>query len=144
MLRALRSPVFWLPFLLTLLLAGAFFAWELGAFQRILPSLPRATPTPLELGFTALLLFLLAFNAGLVTWQTKNGTCPIGVKRATGAGGIIGTVALLCPVCLLLPASFLGLSALMAFLVPFLPLLRFIALVLLLAALYLLWPNAKK
>ncbi len=138
----LRSPLFHLPALLTLLIAGSFFAWELG-YLTFLPSPVRMAPRPNELLFVGALTVLLSLNVGLATWHTRHGSCPVGSKRAIGTGGIIGAVALLCPVCLILPFSLFGLGALLAVLAPFVPLLQIIALIVLCAALYLLWPRRR-
>ena len=142
-MRFLRSLSFWLPFTITLCAAGTLFLWELNLLP-LLPAPVRPPATEWELVFTGLLVLLIAFNAGLVAWRSQMGTCPVGVKRATGLGGTIGFVALFCPVCLVLPASVLGLGALLAMLTPFLPLLRIIALVILGGALFLLWPKDEK
>ncbi len=136
----LRSSLFWLPALLTLLAGGSFFAWELGALTW-LPSPVRPDPTLRELLFAAALTLLLALNAGLAAWHTRHGSCPIGSKRAIGAGGLLGAVALLCPVCLVLPFSLFGLGAVLTLLTPFVPLLQLITLIVLAAALWLLWPR---
>lgn len=140
-MRALRSPLFWAPFLLTLVVAGVFFAWELDELTAFLPSLPRVAATQTDVIFTVMLGLLLSLNAGLVTWSMKMGTCPVGTKSATGIAGVIGAVTLICPVCVVLPATFLGLGIVLTFLAPFLPLLRAIALVLLLVSTYMLWPK---
>jgi hypothetical protein len=136
----LRSPLFWLPLLLTLLIAGSLFAWELG-FVTVVPGPIRPAPSGLDLLYAGLLTLLLSFNVGLAAWHTRHGSCPVGSKRAIGTGGVIGAVALLCPVCLILPFSLFGLGAVLALLTPFVPLLQIIALIVLSAALYLLWPT---
>ncbi|HVW66336.1 MAG TPA: hypothetical protein VHA78_01235 [Candidatus Peribacteraceae bacterium] len=139
-MRVFRSSLFWIPFIVTLLIVGVFFAWELDLLS-FLPSLPRPSATQTDILFTIVLGLLLSFNAGLATWSMKMGTCPVGTKRATGVAGIIGAVTLLCPVCLVLPASLFGLGIILTFLAPFLPLLRLIALILLLATTWMLWPK---
>lgn len=107
-----------------------------------LPVLPRAPVSGGERWFTLGLIFLLSLNAGLVHWRKNCGTCPVGVRRATGIGGAVGAMALLCPACLLLPVSLLGVSVSLAFLAPFLPLLRIIAVLLLLIVTAMLWPRS--
>lgn len=138
----LRSPLFWFPALLTLLIAGSFFAWELGMLT-FLPSPVRLAPTTLESFYSLLLTLLLSLNVGLAAWHTRHGSCPVGSKRAIGLGGTIGAIALLCPVCLILPFSIFGLGALLALLAPFVPLLRIIAIIVLITALFLLWPRRR-
>ena len=136
----LSQKVFWTPAILCTVILGGFFAWELG-FIASIPGPPRPTPTETELWFTGATLFLLALNAGLLNWRAKNGTCPLGAKRATGIGGTLGAITLLCPMCLLLPISLFGLSVSFAFLSPFLPLLRIVTIVLLGVSTKLLWPR---
>lgn len=138
--KFVRSRDFWSWALGALLLCSLFFAWELGMFPQI-PSPPRPEPTQHEIVFTLLLIALLSLNAGLLNWRKSIGTCPLGAKRASGIGGTIGAVALLCPVCLLLPVSLFGISISLAFLSPFLPLLRIVAAVLLIASAGMLWPK---
>jgi hypothetical protein len=136
----LRSPLFWLPFAGMLLLSGGFVLWELG-YLAFLPSPVRVAPAPAERGFAIALVLLLSLNTGLAAWRTRHGTCPVGTKRAVGIGGGAGVIALLCPVCLILPFSILGLGTFLALLAPFIPLLQIVAIILLLAALSLLWPR---
>ncbi len=137
-MRAFRSPLFWIPFFVTLLIASVFFAWELDLLGTIVPSLPRPAATAVDIYFTIVLGLLLSLNAGLAVWQSRMGSCPRGVKRATGVAGIVGAITLVCPVCIALPATFLGLGFVLTFLAPFLPLLRVIALVLLIVAVWML------
>jgi len=139
--RFLRSSAFWLPFILSVLVIGGFFAWELGVFSHYVRSLPRVPASPVDLGFTVLLTFLLSLTISLSFWTSRVGSCPRGVHGAAGAAGVLGIVSLLCPICLALPASLLGIGAAFAVLAPFLPLLRLIALILLGTAVYLLWPK---
>ena len=143
-MQVLRSKEFWLWFFISGILMGLFFAWELGAFGAFLPSLPRPTPTPFEDVFTGSLVFLIALDSGLFAWQRVYGTCSLGASRATKVAGAIGAVTLLCPACLLIPISILGVSLSITFLAPYLPLLRLIALVLLVTSTVLLWPSTKK
>lgn len=142
MLRVLSSRSFLLPFAITLVSTGLFFAWELGYFQNLLPSLPPPPALPSERLFTVALTLLLSLDAGLVGWQFAHGSCPTGVRRATGTAGVLGALSLLCPACLLLPASVLGIGVFFSFLAPFLPLLRVIAIVVLLVASWMLWPSS--
>ena len=141
MWKILRSSWFWLPFLVTLCIAAACFAWEIGIFRDVLPSLPRPSPTSLDFLFAGTTTFLLALNVGLVLWRSHFGSCPRGVKRTTGIAGVLGIVSLFCPVCLALPVTLLGAGAFLTILAPFLPLLRLIVLVLLTGTLILLWPR---
>lgn len=140
-LRFLRSPLFWAWSLPTLCVAGAFFAWELQLIRLPLPDLPRYPPTPIEIAFSFLLAVLLALAVGLFGWQRRYGACPAGAKRSAGIAGTLGAVALLCPVCLALPISIVGLSTLFALLIPFLPLIRLIAVLFALLSVWLLWPK---
>ncbi len=141
--RVLRSPAFWLPFTVSLVLSGGFFLWELGYFQGFLPSLLRPQASAAELLFTAALALLLSFNAGLVVWQSRYGHCPLGVKRASSVAGAIGALTLICPACVLLPASLIGASFFFAYVSPFLPLLRAVAVILLVVASAMLWSKKK-
>lgn len=139
--RFLRSPSFWLPFLISLAVISVFFLWELGMFHIILPRLPHIPTTTRDLSFTAILWILLSFTIGLAVWRDKETSCPRSVKRATGIAGFLGALSLLCPVCLALPVSLLGVSTVLAFLGPFMPLMRIIAIVVLITAISLLWPR---
>jgi len=138
----LRSGAFWSLAIVAGLLCSLLFAWELGAFPS-LPTLPRLPVSTIETWFTVALITLLAFNAGLFNWRRKHGTCPVGAKRATGIGGTVGAMALLCPACLLLPISLFGIGISLAFLTPFIPLLQTIALILLIASAVLLIPKKR-
>jgi hypothetical protein len=106
------------------------------------PRAARAPATTLELVYTGVLTLLLALASGLFGWQRKNGSCPIGVKRTVGIAGALGGVALLCPVCLALPGLLLGVGTLITILGQFLPLIRLLAIVFALVAVWLLWPRA--
>lgn len=129
--RFLRSPSFWIPFVVTLAFTSLFFVWELGYVNRMLPSLPRPAAGTTDVAFTVVLGLLLSINAGLAVWQKRYGHCPRGVKRASSFAGLLGAVTLICPVCLLLPASLIGIGFVFTFLTPFLPLLRIVAVILL-------------
>lgn len=143
MLRVLRSPSFWVPFVISALVTGAFFAWELGFFQAYLPGFPRPPALLWELVFTVLLGTLLSLNAGLAVWQSRHGSCPVGAKSASGIAGIVGAFTLICPACILLPASLIGLGFFFAFIGPYLQLLRIIAVILLAVSTWMLWPQQR-
>ena len=132
---------FWQPAIISGVLLGAFFAWELGYFGEAIPRPPRPTPTDLELIFTAALILMLALDAGLVFFRMKQGTCPVGAKRASTIAGGLGVITLLCPACLLIPISLFGISLSLTFLTPFLPLLRVIVMFLLIVSTVMLWPK---
>ena len=144
MRRLLLSPSFWTTFVSTALLTGSVFLWELGFFAAFLPALPRTEPTAGEILFTALLIILISLNTGLAVFRMKQGTCPIGTRRATAFASGIGIFTLLCPVCLLLPVSVVGIGLSLSLLAPFLPLLRVIAVLLLLVSGWMLWPGKKR
>lgn len=137
----LRSTHFWRPFLLSVVTLSLFFAWELGYLAGFLPTLPRPEPTAFELEYTALLIVLLAFDAGLALFRIKQGTCPIGARRASTIAGSLGIVTLLCPACLLIPVSLFGISLSLSFLSPYLPLLRMVVMFLLIVSTIMLWPK---
>lgn len=139
-IRFVRTALFWLWTIPSLLIFGIFFAWELG-FLRFLPSLPRMPATKGEIAFSMLLAVLLSLNIGLLHWRNKYSSCPVGTKRASGLGSAVGVITLLCPVCLLLPVSLFGLSISLTLLVPYLPLLRLVALLLLGVSTWMLWPK---
>jgi hypothetical protein len=84
---------------------------------------------------------LLSFTTGLAVWNARNGNCPLGVKSATGVAGVLGAITLICPICIVLPASLLGAGFILTFLAPFLPLLRVIAIILLCTSIGMLWPK---
>jgi hypothetical protein len=142
--RFLRSHLFWIPFAVTLIIAGLFFAWELGVFIGTLPTIaPRPSILPSEFAFTAGLSFLLALNVGLVVWQSRFGSCPRGVKRASSIATAIGALSLICPVCVLLPASLVSVGFIFGVLMPFMPALRLLSIGLLCVTAVMLWPKAK-
>ena len=141
----LHSSIFWKTFVITGVVLGLFFAWELGQLPiEGLPVPPRNNATDGEKLFTFSLIILIGLNMGLFFWRRSTGTCPVGTRRATGTAAAIGAIALLCPVCLLIPISFLGVSVSLFFLAPYLPLLRAIAIILLVASTVMLWPRESK
>jgi len=138
----LRSTRFWIVFLVSAILLSLFFAWELNLIHAsFLPVLPRPEANTFEKFFTALLILFLSFDTGLLSWRMQYGHCPVGAKRATIFSGTLGFVALLCPVCLVLPVGLLGITFSMTLLIPYLPLLRSIVLVLLMATTFILLPK---
>ena len=140
MKRVLQSSIFWLTFWITGVLTALAFGWEANLFAPTLPGPPRPPVTPMELWFTIGIVLLVAFVSGLYAWRRKKGSCPTGVKRATGVGAVFGVITLLCPVCSVIPITLLGTSITLGFLAPFLPLLRFITLAILLTVAWVLWP----
>ncbi len=140
-LRFLRSGLFWTCFLVTFAVATLFFGWELRLVPLPFPMLPRAPATSLDYAFAGGLICLLSLASGLFAWQQRYGSCPVGVKRTFGIAGMLGGLALLCPVCLALPGLLLGIGTIIAVLGPFLPLLRLLALVFAGVAVFLLWPK---
>lgn len=136
----LQSPAFWAPFLVSFLVTGTLFAWELGFLHGYIRSLPRIPATQIDILFTVILGLLLSLSIGLMGWNMKNGSCPAGVKNASGVAGVLGAVTLLCPVCLVLPGSLLGVGFLFSVLTPFLPILRMIAILLLAVSIWMLRP----
>ena len=143
MISALKEKTFWIYFLITAFVLSVFFAWELGYLSPLFPSISTMEPSGTDIAFAAILIFLLALNAGLFGYKKKKGSCPAGIKRATGLASLIGATALLCPVCILVPVSLFGISVSLVFLSPFIPLLRIIAFILLLGSTYMLWPKEK-
>ena len=139
--RFIRSSRFWIPFLIAAIVVTIFFAWELDFLKSFLPSLPRPVPTMEEILFSAVLGFLLSLTTGLVFWNIKEGSCPIGIKRATGFAGALGALTLICPVCVIFPASLLGLGFALSAMAPFMPVLRLIAIVVLGITVWMLWPR---
>lgn len=137
-----KSPHFWRPAVFTAAIFGAFFAWQLGYFGDLLPTLSRPAPSQLELVYTCIIILLLALDSGLSFFRMKQGTCPLGAKRATKIAGGLGVVTLLCPACLVVPISLFGVSLSFALLSPFLPLLQSIVILLLAVSAVLLWPKS--
>jgi len=141
-MRAFRSALFWIPFLVTAALCGAFFAWELGYLTPPIPSFLRPPLSQGEVIITWVLTFLLALNAGLFVWQRHAGSCPLGVRRASGIGAALGAFALICPACTVIPLTLLGTSLTLGFFAPFLPLLRLVAVLILVVVTGMLWPRS--
>ena len=139
----LRSKDFWLPFTLTALITGLFFAWEADAFMPYIPGPIRPPLTLEEWIFTLLILVLLSLDVGLYVWRKRHGSCPVGARRATGIGAVIGALTLLCPACTLIPIALLGTSVTLSFLSPFLPLLRLITIIILVMVAGMLWPRKR-
>ncbi|MFA7681614.1 MAG: hypothetical protein WCX61_01135 [Candidatus Peribacteraceae bacterium] len=139
----LHSKSFWISFWSTTLVLGIFFTWELGYCAAWIWSPPRPLPTQGEMLFTALLILLFALNMGLFAWRRKQGTCPVGTRRASAIAGALGAVTLLCPACLLLPFTIFGTSLSLLTLAPHIPLLRIISFVLLIASTLMLWPKRR-
>lgn len=140
MLNALHNRHFWTGFVVSGLVLSALFAWELG-MMTFLPSLPRPEATSVEMIYTVIMILLLSFDSGLVLYRLKQGTCPLGAKRASTIAGGLGIITLLCPACLLIPISLFGITLSLTFLTPFLPLLRLIVVLLLIVSTMLLWPK---
>lgn len=140
-LRFLRSSVFWSWAVVTLVVTGTFFAWELRLFSLPFFTIVRAPATPFDLAFTAALALLLSLAAGLFGWQRRYGSCPVGTKRTFGFAGTLGGIALLCPVCLALPGALLGIGTIIAVLGQFLPLIRLLAIIFAVVAIWMLWPK---
>ena len=141
MKRILRSSHFLAPFAASIIVLGLLFSWELGFLDTLFPSPTRPPATTADIFFMLLLGLLLSFTTGLAVWNARNGSCPLSVKSATGIAGVLGAMTLLCPVCIVLPASLLGIGFALAFLAPFLPLLRVIAIILLCTSIGMLWPK---
>jgi hypothetical protein len=139
----LRSKDFWLPFTVTAVITGLFFAWEADAFMPYIPGPIRPPLTTEELIFTLLILLLLSLDVGLYAWRKRHGSCPVGSRRATGVGAALGALTLLCPACTLIPIALLGTSITLGFLSPFLPLLRVVTVVILVAVAGILWPRRR-
>lgn len=141
MKRVLASAVFWRWFVIACVLTGVSLAWEMNAFTPWLPGPIRPPVTGEERIFSAIIVLLIGFDAGLYGWHKRFASCPVGVRRATGLGGAFGALALLCPACTLIPIALLGTSVTLGFLTPFLPLLRIVAVIILAAVASMLWPR---
>lgn len=136
-LRAWEIGLLWIAAL------SVLFSWELNLFSPLLPGPPRPPTTNAEVAFTMLLIALLGLNMGLFSYRKRAGTCPIGTRRANSVAGSLGLFALLCPVCLALPLSAIGISVSLTVFAPFIPLLRVLALLLLLVSTSVLWPRKR-
>jgi hypothetical protein len=141
MKRALSSATFWISFVVGAAFMAAMLAWEMNLLAPWLPGLVRPAITTEEIIFSVLIVLLIGFDAGLYAWRRRFGSCPSGVRRASGLGAAFGVVALLCPACTLIPIALLGTSITLGFLTPFLPLLRVIAVIILIAVAAMLWPR---
>lgn len=139
--RVLGSQMFWTWFLAMFTIAILFFGWELRIIPLPFPMLPRVPPTTIDVTFTIVLIILLSVAAGLFGWQRRFGACPVGIKRTVGAAGTLGGLALLCPVCLALPGLLLSIGTFVAILGQFLPLIRFLAILFAIVAIWMLWPR---
>ncbi len=142
-LRFLQSSSFWIPFIVTLVIAALFFAWELGVFIQYLPSFPRPSVLLSEFAFTATLSVLLAFDIGLAVWHSRFGSCPRGVKRVSGFATVLGALTLICPLCILLPTSLIGVGAILSLMSMHMPALQIISIGLLFVAAIMLWPRGE-
>jgi len=136
-----RSKQFWIAAIFALITLGIFFAWELGVFAGNIWSPPRPDPKQEEIWFTALIIFLIALNMGLMVWRKSQGSCPVGNKRANAIAGALGAFTLLCPACLLLPLTLFGTGVSLIIFAPYLPLIRLIVLILLGVSTWMLWPK---
>ena len=137
-----RASRFWNGALIALAGTGLLFAYELNMLSRIgLQGPPRSMSHTWETMLAIIIALLFSMNVGLIAWHGTQGTCPIGVRRATGAAGILGAIALLCPVCLALPIGIASVAAVLVLLGPFVTLIQIIAMVLLIAGLWLLVPR---
>lgn len=141
MMKVLRHRVFWTWFIATMILSGLIFAWELGAFKGLLPSPTRPDATQNEIFYAIAIIALLSFTSGLMGYRLKEGTCPVGARNASAIAGSLSLITLLCPVCLLLPFSLFGIGLSLAFLTPYLPLIRIIVVMILAMCIGVLWPK---
>ena len=138
----LRTGRFWIAACITLLVTGFIFLWELDGLRIIgLPGPPRFMATGRDIVASVLITFLLSINVGLIAWQKRYGSCPRGTGGAAGGAGVLGFVALLCPVCIIVPISIAGISISLAVLAPFIPLFQIIAVLLLCVSFLLLVPK---
>jgi len=138
----LRAGRFWIATILSSAATGLLFSWLLGLLSPFgFTGPPRPQPTNIELLSSVLTAALFSVCIGLIVWQRKYGSCPMGSKRATGIAGTLGTTALFCPICIILPAGVAGFSLSLSFLTPYLPLLRTIVLLMLVMNLSVLLPR---
>ena len=135
------SKAFWYPFFISMVGFMLFFAWELRMLPDVIPMPSRPAASGNEKLFALLILILLSLNIGLLQFRKKLGRCPIGASRATKLAGTISAAALICPACILVPFSLLGITVSLVFLTPFLPLLRVIAVILLMVSTKMLLPK---
>ncbi|HLD08069.1 MAG TPA: hypothetical protein VJB60_03315 [Candidatus Peribacterales bacterium] len=139
-----RASRFWCGALIALVGTGLLFAYELNMLSAIgLEGPPRSMTHEWETILAIIIALLFSMNVGLIAWHRKQGTCPVGIRRAAGAAGILGALALLCPVCLALPIGIASVAAVLMLLAPFVALIQGIAIVLLVAGLWLLIPRAR-
>ena len=137
-----RASRFWCGALIALTGTGLLFAYELNMLSIIgLEGPPRSMSHEWETVLAVIIALLFSMNVGLIAWHRKQGTCPVGVRRAAGAAGILGAIALLCPVCLALPIGIASVAVVLVLLGPFVTLLQVSAIVLLGAGLWLLIPR---
>ena len=137
----LQTNTFWKAASITFVICGVFFVWELGLLASIVPTLARPEATSTEMLFAVALAVLLSFNVGLFQYRKTHDGCPVGAKRATKIAGGLGALALICPACILLPISIAGVGLSLAFLSPFIPLLKMVALFLLVVSAVMLIPK---
>lgn len=138
-----RASRFWSGALIALAGTGLLFAYELNMLSAIgLEGPPRSMTHGRETILAVIIALLFSVNVGLIAWHRKQGTCPVGVRRAAGAAGILGAIALLCPVCLAVPIGIASVAAVLVLLAPFVALIQVMAIVLLSAGLWLLVPRA--
>ena len=141
-----HSHPFWRAFAISLLILAPLFAWELGLIPH-LPSLPRSPTTLREKAFVGVLLLMLCIDIGLFAMHKNAGHCRrrrFKSKMLTTVAGTLGALTVLCPACLLLPASLFSIGFFFTILTPYLPILRGLALVLLVIAAVILWPKERK
>jgi len=131
-MKFLQSNTFWKSAIIATVVAAVLFLWLLGAFSGVIWSPPRPAPDTLEWVFTIALIALIGLNVGLMSYQNKHGSCPIGAKRASKIGGTVGAIALVCPACIAVPLSIAGLGTALSLFATFLPILQIISIVLML------------
>lgn len=140
-----RAGRFWIATIISLAVVGLFFSWLLGLLSSIgFYGPPRIQPTNLELISSTLIALLFSASIGLIVWRKKYGSCPMGTGKTTGAAGTLGTAALFCPICTVLPVGIAGFSLSLSFLTPYLPLIRIIVLLMLVMNLSVLLPRKSK
>jgi hypothetical protein len=129
-MKFLQLNTFWKPAVIATAIAAILFLWLLGTFNGVIWSPPRPAPDMLEWLFTIALIILIGLNVGLMSYQRKHGSCPIGAKRASRIGGTIGALALVCPACIAVPLSIAGLGTALSLFATFLPMLQVVSIVL--------------